>query len=156
MERQMNCSDLRQLLIEHLDGRLDAGRDAEARAHLASCPSCSREADAHRRTWALVGRLGTIEPNPGFVQAVHARIHRSRVRTLLAGLAAAAAVVVALMFAQQPSPPSEATLSRLAPEDRALLEDLARDRTWELADNIEVVRAYELLETNGTSPEEDH
>ena len=155
----MNCPDLKPLLIEHLDGRLDADREAEVRAHLAGCPACARDAAAHRRTWDLVGRLPSIEPGPRFAAGVGQRVRRNRVLTILGSCAAAVAAVVGLMIFQGGDPaPTDTVLNRLPPEDRALLEELARDRTWELADNIEVVRTFELLDANGASPavEEDH
>jgi anti-sigma factor RsiW len=155
----MNCSDLKLLLIEHLDGRLDADREAGVRAHLAGCAACSRDAAAHRRAWDLVGRLPAIDPGPRFAAAVGRRVRRSRVLTILGSCAAAAAVAVGLMLFQKSDPaPVDTVLNRMPPEDRALLEELARDRTWELADNIEVVRTFELLDANGApaTVEEDH
>ena len=158
----MNCSDFKLILVEHLDGRLAPDRAAAARSHLESCPACAREVDLHRRTWELAGRIGAIEPDSSFAANVRRRVHRSRVSRIVGSCAAAAAFIVALFFAfgRGPAavPETEAALRKLDAEDRRLLEELAHDRTWELADNIDVIRAYELLDGNGgaPAPEEDH
>ena len=43
-----NASHLGATLQEFLDGRLDAPRQAEVRAHLAACPRCRSELEALR------------------------------------------------------------------------------------------------------------
>lgn len=154
----MNCSDFRPQLVEHLDGRLPGDRSGAARAHLEACPECRREAELHRRTWELVGRLGAVEPAPGFAASVHRRRRRSRISAIVGSCAAAAALAAALILASRnPQASVESEIATLPQEDRRLLEELAKDRTWELADNIELMRAYEWLDGNGAAPpEEDH
>lgn len=154
----MNCSDFKAVLVEHLDGRLSPERAAEARAHLESCAECRREAELHRRTWEAVGRMGAIEPSPNFVASVRRRVRRSRVGAIIGTCAAAAALMAVVLFAPRtpPSTPVESELSKLPNEDRRLLEELASERTWELAENIELARAYELLEGAAAPSEEDH
>ncbi|HEV2481530.1 MAG TPA: zf-HC2 domain-containing protein [Puia sp.] len=44
----MNCKDIQVKLIDYLDHRLDAVTAEELRQHLASCASCSREAEELR------------------------------------------------------------------------------------------------------------
>lgn len=152
----MNCSDFNSWVIEYLDRRLTPERAAEADAHLQSCSSCRGEAEAHRRTWDLVHRIGAIEPSAGFGAAVRRRARRPGLPALFASCAAAAALVVAVFLMRgTPAAETDAGIGRLAPEDRRLLEELSRDRTWELADNMDLARAFELLEGNA-APEEDH
>lgn len=154
----MNCSGFQPILVEFLDGRLARDRAAEARSHLESCADCRRDADLHRRTWEWTGRLGAIEPPADFAASVRRRVRRPRFAAIVGSCAAAAALGIAFLLASRNAPPSpgEGDLSKLPQEDRRLLEELATDRTWELADNIELVRAYEVLE-GGTAPaEEDH
>jgi nicotinamide mononucleotide adenylyltransferase len=44
----MNCKDIQAKLIDYLDHKLDAATGEEMRQHLASCASCSREAEELR------------------------------------------------------------------------------------------------------------
>jgi len=148
----MTCAEFQSVLIDLLDGRPAPGTEA----HLESCPACRRDVELHRRTWELAGRLEAVEPDSSFATSVHRRVRRSRLVSILGSCAAAAAIVVAIFFARgSDAPPAvPEAVRRLDPADRSLLEELARDRTWELADNIELVRAFELLESPMT--EEDH
>ena len=154
----MNCSDLKPILVEHLDGRLSPERAAQARAHLESCAECRREAELHRRAWDAVGRWEAIEPSPDFVASVRRRVRRSRVSAIIGSCAAAAALVAVILFVPKTNSPSlmETELSKLPQEDRRLLEELASERTWELAENIELARAFEVLEGGAAPSEEDH
>ena len=148
----MTCAEFQSVLIDILDGRPAPG----AESHLEACPACRREVELHRRTWELAGRLESVEPDSSFALSVHRRVRRSRLISILGSCAAAAAIVVAILFARgSDAPPAvPEAVRKLDPADRSLLEELARDRTWELADNIELVRAFELLESPLT--EEDH
>lgn len=161
----MTCTDFKADLVAFLDGRLAPDRASAFRDHIAACPACREEARTFEGSWDLLGRLGTLEPPAGFPGAVHRRIDRAgRSRILkFAGVlvAAAAAILIAISTrtpAAEPTTEAEKALSGLPAEDRRLLEDLARDDTWELAENIELIRAYELLdrEGNGFLPGEDH
>lgn len=157
----MNCPDVKPVLIEYLDGRLPPDRAAAVRAHVESCAACRRDADLHRRAWDLAGGIDALEPDPSFGILVRRRVRRSRLARMIGSCAAAAALLAALFVAlgREPGPSGDAdAASRLNAEDRRLLEELARDRTWELADNMDVIRTYELLDGNGAaaSPEEDH
>ena len=159
----MNCPELKSVLIEFLDGRLSPDRAASARAHLESCPECRREAELHRRTWEMTGTIGTLEPDASFGAHVRRRVRRSRLARIVASCAAAAAALAVALLAVRGSGPApagetEAVLRQMNAEDRRLLEELARDRTWALAENIDLVRAYELLDGDGNSslPAEDH
>ena len=158
----MNCPDLKTVLIDYLDGRLPPEGAAGARAHLESCPSCRREAELHRRTWELAGRIEALEPDASFGASVRRRVRRSRLARIVGSCAAAAALVVTFLAVRgldvAPVGETESAFRRLDAEDRRFLEELASDRTWELADNIELVRAYELLGGDGSAalPEEDH
>jgi anti-sigma factor RsiW len=154
----MNCHDLKACLIEFLDGRLAPGPASEARAHLETCSDCRGEADLHRRAWDLVGRIAALEPDSDFGAAVRRRVRRSKVAALVGACAAAAAIVAVFILSpwKAPSAPNggEVALRRLAPEDRRLLEELASDGTWEIAENIELLRALEVLDRDVSNGEE--
>ena len=44
----MNCKDIQAKLIDYLDAKVDAATAEEMRQHLASCASCTREAEELR------------------------------------------------------------------------------------------------------------
>jgi len=159
----MTCVELKAELVEFLDGRLPPDRAGAVRDHLAGCAACREEARRHEASWDLLGKAGTLEPPGDFLQSVRRRIRRSRILRFASAVAAAAAAILIAVVSLRPTPAEpqgdvEKALSRLPAEDRRLLEELARDDAWELAENIDLVRAYELLdrEGNGFLPGEDH
>ena len=163
MERMMICNDLKAVWVEFLDGRLPPDRAGAVRDHLAACAACREEGRRFERSWDLLGQAGTLEPPGDFLQSVRRRIRRSRILGFAGAVTAAAAAVLIAVVSLRPTSAEpqgdiEKVLSRLPAEDRRLLEDLARDDAWELAENIELVRAYELLDRdgNGFLPGEDH
>jgi len=158
----MTCPDFKPVLIEVLDGRLPADRAAEARDHLVSCAACRRELESHRAAWELLGRLEPLEPDSSFLAEVRRRTRRSWIPRVAAAVGTAAAIFVAVALYQHGSPDRansvDRALEELSKEDRGLLEELARDQTWELAENMDVIKTYELLdrESTGILPPEDH
>jgi anti-sigma factor RsiW len=110
---------LGDLLSALLDGELEYSEAAGARAHLQGCPFCRAELDATAATRALVRALPMVDPPPGLIDDVlsrpaavvpiaAARTHARGTRPLaaLAGVAAAAALVV---LSLSPRPPRTAT-----------------------------------------------
>ena len=77
-----NASHLGATLQDFLDGRLDAARQAEVRAHLAGCPQCRSELEALRwvRDVALK-RLPSEEVPPGLAARVTAGLDAADGRT---------------------------------------------------------------------------
>src|SRR4051794_38035441 len=114
---------LGDLLSALLDGELEYGEAAGARAHLQGCPFCRAELEATATTRALVRGLPMIDPPAGLIEGVllqpanviplgaardRGAVHRRLARPLaaLGGVAAAAAVIV---LSLSPRPPHTAT-----------------------------------------------
>jgi hypothetical protein len=72
----MNCEELREMLTEYIDGRLDAGTTAAVSAHLDQCADCRRLDEELRATVAALGDLETKVPPMDFAQSVTARLER--------------------------------------------------------------------------------
>jgi hypothetical protein len=53
----MNCEQVRDELLDLLDGQPDETTSAALREHLEGCAGCRREADEAKETWSLLGRL---------------------------------------------------------------------------------------------------
>jgi anti-sigma factor RsiW len=73
----MRCDEMSEFLIEYAEGDLDAGREAQVRAHLAECGSCAAELRALERTRALLADDGYVEPSSFFWTRFDSRL-RSR------------------------------------------------------------------------------
>jgi hypothetical protein len=96
------CATTEELILL-VDGELTENRATAVREHLATCPSCRREAEAVRAMLADVAQ--PIEPPPGAVERVLARldetpapVRRARWRAwITASLAAAALLAFAVV-----------------------------------------------------------
>ncbi len=75
----MRCDDVQDVLMEFLDGGLEAGPAAEVQAHLAGCARCAALRDDLRATLVLVHTDRVPEPPAGtwerFADDVRAKIH---------------------------------------------------------------------------------
>ncbi len=146
----MDCTRVRELLPEFGDGRLGAGQVRPIEEHVTACAACGRELAVLRGTWDLLKAYPPIEAD--VAGAVQRRIRNPFARALriLAPLAAAAAILI-VATAVFLSPPGGATdsveveVGKLAPEDRALLTELAKDEDRELIENLELLRALEFV-----------
>ena len=65
MAQAMGCHDVKEVLMELLDGGLEAGPAAEAQAHLAGCARCAALREDLRVTLALVHMDVVPEPPAG-------------------------------------------------------------------------------------------
>lgn len=63
----MICRKIKKLIPVYLDGELGPQENRLVRDHLAGCPACREELEAFKDSWAMLGELDGIEPQPGFV-----------------------------------------------------------------------------------------
>ena len=108
----MNCERLREILDDWVDGSLSEAEHQEAELHLASCAACRAD---ERKLRAFVAEAAGLrheaQPGrdlwPGIATRIESRARLLRfVRRggLLSGLAAAAALVLALVLSRGPQP----------------------------------------------------
>ncbi len=108
----MNCERLREILDDWADGSLSEAEHQEAELHLASCAACRAEERKLRAFLAeAFGLRHEAQPGrdlwPGIATRIESRARVLRfVRRggLLSGLAAAAALVLALVLSRGPQP----------------------------------------------------
>lgn len=108
----MTCERLREILDDDADGSLSEAEHQEAELHLASCAACRAEERKLKAFLAeAVGLRHEAQPGrdlwPGIASRIESRARVLRfVRRggLLAGLAAAAALVLALVIGRTPQP----------------------------------------------------
>jgi hypothetical protein len=112
----MDCDRCKTNLIDAALGTLEGRRDAEFRAHLASCPPCRAALDTQRQLLAAIdcgiAESAAAEPSPEFVARVRRRLEQEmiRVRPWFAGWmpaavgALAALALVAVWMARRATP----------------------------------------------------
>lgn len=146
----MQCSGARDLIAEHVDGRLKGADREGLLAHLEGCGECRRQYEVQAAAWKLLLEYPKIEAD--LVPALRRRISSpvGRVLRWAAPIAAAAAVLLAtFLIARSPGPEIDpaiqAEIQKLSPEDRQLLLDLSDEEERELAENLELIRSLEVL-----------
>jgi hypothetical protein len=82
-----DCSDIRMLLSEYLDGSLEAKARALVQEHLNACPACREELDALKSLVKGVGSLESVKAPADFLDQLHRRMERhSRISKIKAWL----------------------------------------------------------------------
>ncbi len=76
----MNCRWVNRKLVEFLEGELSGAPNSKIKAHLDSCPVCSRELDVLKKSWALLDKLPAIEPSPDFSSRFYKRLAQEQSR----------------------------------------------------------------------------
>jgi anti-sigma factor RsiW len=126
----MNCYEARQQVMVYLDREGEAELLNQVRDHIGTCPACA-DWFARRRRWdqALGERLAAGECTPALWQrilkqaGIPSAAGRSRRRLVFAGLAAAAAVLVAATLYWVIPRPEEPELALLAAQRHQELLD---------------------------------
>jgi anti-sigma factor RsiW len=151
-----------------LDGELGASREAEMRAHAASCASCEARLAALARVDVLLAGLPVPETSAALLAGVRARIEAQpapsaappprRRRAYAAWTAAAAAAAALLLYLALPRPAPVAPPVEVAhepepardagdPEFDALpADEIAVGLELDTAQDLEVIANLELLE----------
>lgn len=162
----IRCDQVRERLLSHHEGELEAEERGRVEAHLATCAACAREARLLREALGRAQALPVPEPPTGFWEEFGAGVRQriavgppprlslwERVAAWVGGLfrlrgapALAAAPALGLLLAigllrtQQTSrdlPPVEALV---------ISEDLAIGQNLELLENLDVLEDVEILE----------
>jgi hypothetical protein len=111
----MTCEIVRETMCEYLDDLLEDKQKQNIENHLASCESCSREAEELRQTIAWVKQAEDVTPPPRLRQAVLAELGREsrKHRRFAPGFsqAVAAAAVFVLLVAGNVLPSQQARTS---------------------------------------------
>jgi anti-sigma factor RsiW len=160
------CDQVRDRLLSHHEGELEAEERRRVEAHLATCAACAREARLLREVLRRAQALSVPEPPAGFWEEFGAGVQRriamespprpslwERVAAWGGGLfrlrgtpALAAATALGLLLAigllrshrtSRDLPPVEALV---------ISEDLAIGQNLELLENLDVLEEVEMLE----------
>ncbi len=63
-DHAMKCTEVRELLLDYLEGQLEGEKAMPVADHLALCESCRREKSVCEQSWAMAGEWPDIEPDP--------------------------------------------------------------------------------------------
>lgn len=72
----MECDEVQIRLFRKIDGELSESENGDINAHLAQCPSCSRDYALLALSRRAAPRIPQITPSPYFYQKVQLRINR--------------------------------------------------------------------------------
>ncbi len=154
----MDCRAIKKMIPIYLDGELQPQENQSVKDHLAGCPACQRELEAFNESWDMLGELGDIEPQPGFVGRFWTRLSCEQSwqerfwqglsesfskRRLVPALATACVVVIVGSFALRNYFQVRQTnqmLAELNEEDFAMVENI------ELAENFDLIQEMDFLE----------
>ncbi len=137
----MSC-EVEQELTAYLDGELAPFQAKQVETHLATCQACRETEDLLQRTVAQLSHLPSFEPSVALRRAVLGRIDREpaglvaswqrwfRPQLLIPSMGLVAAAVVALVWVKEPH------------------LDAADMGQYELAANLEIAEAYEVVGVN--------
>ncbi|MCK5013849.1 MAG: zf-HC2 domain-containing protein [Candidatus Omnitrophica bacterium] len=154
----MDCQGIRKLIPIYLDKELEPQESQQVREHLSGCPECQKEFGAFEESWAMLGELSDIRPEPGFVGRFWTRLAleqswKEKVlgavsnglikRRLVPVLVTACIVVITGSFVLHNYFRIQTTdqmLSSLSQEDLAMVENI------ELAENLELIEEMDFFE----------
>ena len=121
MKSNLSCNVVQDLLPQYAEKLLSPETEREIRAHLAECPACSR---MYAEMTSPEPELLTAEAEVDYLK----KIRSSRLRLLLCGLLALAAVTVgALFLIQYLQSQADAQLAAEAQKNSELLEQIAQN-----------------------------
>lgn len=72
----MNCSRIKELLSEYLDGQLDKEQEALVKDHLLLCGDCRDEFESMKAVVREMGSLNTVKAPDDFLESLHGRIKK--------------------------------------------------------------------------------
>lgn len=154
----MDCKDIKTLIPVYLDNELEPQESQLVRNHLADCPHCQNEFEAYERSWAMLGEIEDIQPEPGFIGRFWTRLsleqswHEKLIgavqenllkNQLIPALATACIIVVMGSFALNNYFQTQKTnqvLASLNEEDFIIVENI------ELAENLDLIEQIDFLE----------
>ncbi len=171
----MDCRTFKRLFSPFLDGTLDKKRSESASEHLSVCPYCNRLVRSYRAGAEHLANSPQIEPPDDLFDSVMrevksgpavkrrpARVLALRPRIVASGLAAAAALALALGFflfsgGSQPQQAQYITLvdSTMDMINYQVTEQLARKENSQRTDMVQLVAYTRPVEKQEEEPEVD-
>ena len=154
----MNCKTIKKMIPLYLDGQLELKETQIVKKHLEECLGCREEVEAFQKSWAVLGQLETIEPEPGFIGRFWTRLSQERSwqekladsfregflrKRLVPALATACLIVIVASVTAghySRTRQTDQMIARLSEEDLTMVANI------ELAENLELIKEIDFLE----------
>lgn len=154
----MDCQKIKKLIPIYLDKELEPQESQVVKDHLADCQACQKELEAYEQSWAMLGEVEEIQPNPGFIgrfwthlsldQSWHEKLFGGikeslGKRRLVPALVMACVIVVIGSFSMNNYFQAQRTgqmLASLSGDDLIMMENI------ELAENLDLIAEMDFFE----------
>lgn len=108
--KAVGCDFYEEMIMEYLDGELDARQKTDTEQHLTKCAHCSEFLSAMQKEYQMLSELPLLSPEQDFTQKVMASIRGKKaavnipkVQIILAVILAAAALVLYILELGNPA-----------------------------------------------------
>ena len=160
----MECSGIKDLLSEYIDGVLDPQTKARVDRHLETCEACNEDLASMKALVHGLGSLTTLKAPDDFLEKLHERMEpRMSFKKVMRALfipgrikipleLATAAVVGVLIFFAINIQQSEKMMSQI--QERAVDVEISKDTSMHKAETKPINRAYKsapVMESAGVS-----
>lgn len=154
----MDCQKIKKLIPVYLDDELEPQESQQVKDHLYVCPDCRKEFEAFEGSWAMLGELDHIRPEPGFVgrfwtklaleeswqKKVSTKLKESFSRKSLVPVLVTACIVMivgsVVVHNYVQVQKTDQILASLSQDDIAMVENI------ELAENFDLIAEIDFLE----------
>lgn len=154
----MDCREIKKLIPIYLDKELEPSESHEVREHLSACPACQKEFEAFEASWAMLGELDEIHPQPGFVgrfwtklaqeqswyEKIFEAVGNSFVKQRLVPVLVTACLVIIVgsfsLYNYWQIQKTDQMLSALSQEDLVMVENI------ELVEHLDIIEEIDFLE----------
>jgi len=154
----MNCQRIKELIPAYMDEELQPNEMKEVREHLSVCSTCQKEFETFEKSWAMLGELDEIQPEPGFIGRFWSRLALEQSwqekikevmenmfshKQLVPVLATLCIMILVGSFAgyyYAQTQKTNRTLAKLNQNELAMVENI------ELAENLSLIAQLDFLE----------
>jgi len=156
----MSCEKMREDISAYLDGELGERELAAFRSHLESCADCRAELAEQEKLWALLDEGDASEVSVDLTRRIlestvgphrEREMRRRRVRWV-AGVAAAASVLIAVVLWRGMNPPVPTSTKSGEEVGQLDAETVAVIKKLEVLENLEILEDLDLLQAAAENP----
>jgi len=160
----MDCQNLKKLIVEFIDKKLQPKENQAVREHLKDCPNCRKELRLYEESWEMLSLLKDEDPDPGYISRFWTRLstEQSQKERISANIRNAfqmpkwapalatfsLVVIVGLLslrnFLQVRE--TNVALSAMNPEQFEIVENYELIQNFDLIENIDLMEDLEIIE----------
>jgi len=154
----MDCQAIVKMIPLYMDRELQPTEMQQVREHLSGCAACQKEFEAFEASWALLGELEEVQPEPGFIgrfwtrlsfeqtwqeklaQALKGDFFKRRLVPVLVAVCLVVVVGAVSLRHYARTRKTKQIMAGLTQDDLAVVEYI------ELAENFDVIQEIDFLE----------